>query len=294
MNWIDPNLVLEGEKVTLRPMQPEHIDGLVAAGADKKIWEFLPVNAEPADIRNHFFLPAFENRDNGTQFPFTIFDKNENIIGTTRFGEIEPEHRKLEIGWTWYKPEIWGKGYNEECKYLLLSYCFETLKTVRVQLKTNEKNYRSRRAILRLGCQFEGVYRNHVIRQGHIRNSAMFSMLPEEWAIAKPNLKDIIDNKYAGTYTYEPDVATVLYGDYTIITNKALMQPERIHRWLSTKSYWATGIPLDVVKTSFDKSFCIAVMHNGIQVGYARFITDYVIFAYLADVYIEEEHRGKG
>lgn len=294
MKWIDPNLVLEGEKVILRPMQPHHINDLTVAGADKRIWEFLPVNAEPADIRDHFFLPAFENRDNGTQFPFTIFDKNEKIIGTTRFGEIEPEHRKLEIGWTWYKTEIWGKGYNEECKYLLLAYCFETLGALRVQLKTNEKNVRSRRAIARLGCKFEGIYRNHLIRQGYTRNTAMFSMLPEEWEIAKHKLRATIDSKYAGTNSYEPDAANILFNEYTITTNKALMQPERIHQWLCTKSYWLPNVPFNVVKTAFDSSFCIAVMYDGIQIGYARFITDYAIFAYLADVYIEEEHRGKG
>lgn len=295
MHWIQDDIVLEGEKVTLRALQPAHIEGLITAGRDPKIWEFLYPSTPDEDlVRNNFFNDALANREKGTQYAFTIFDKEENIIGTTRFGDIEQEHRKLEIGWTWYIPEVWGKGYNEECKYLLLSYCFDVLKAVRVQLKTSEKNLRSRRAILRLGCTFEGVLRNHIIRQGTMRNSAMFSMLPDEWEAAKDNLKAIYQNKYAGTYTYVPDIINEEHNGYTITTNRHLMQPERIHHWLSTRSYWLPGVPFSLVKTTFDSSFCIAVLKDGVQVGYARLVTDYAVFAYLADVYIEEEHRGQG
>ncbi|WP_276133461.1 GNAT family N-acetyltransferase [Polluticoccus soli] len=294
MQWIDNDVVLEGERVLLRPMRSEDIDELVQVGNDPRIWEFLSVSFEEQHIREQFFEEALRNRDKGTQYPFTIFDRAGNIIGTTRFGEMEPEHRKLEIGWTWYRPSVWGNGNNEECKYLLLSYAFEKLGAVRVQLKTNEKNYRSRRAILRLGCKFEGIYRNHVIRQGVVRNSAMFSMLPEEWPVEKENLKTIVDAKYQGAYAFKDDACNTHYNGYTITTQKHLMQPERIHQWLSTQSYWLEGAPLQIIKTALDHSFCIGVLHDGVQIGYARFVTDYARFAYLADVYIEEEHRGKG
>lgn len=292
MQWIIGEPVLAGEKVILRPLKNEYIDGLIAAGADSRIWEFLSVIPEETFLRQ-WYLQALEAKEQGTQFPFVIFDKEDNIIGSTRFGHIEPEQKKLEIGWTWYKPEIWGKGYNEECKYLLLSYCFDVLKAVRVELKTNEKNIRSRRAIQRLGCKFEGIVRNHVIRQGFIRNTALFSMLPEEWEQSRHMLKSVVEQKYSGAYSYEPDMVHEVYKGYTITTNKNLMQPERIHRWLSEKSYWLPGVPYEVVQTTFNNSFCIAVLHDGVQVGYARFVTDYAMFAYLADVYIEEEHRGK-
>src|SRR4051812_14462720 len=128
MSWINKDLVLEGEKVLLKPMSFQHIDELIKVGSDKKIWEFLPVLPEEGPMRE-FYLEALKNKDLGTQFPFVIFDKQNNIIGTTRFGDIEEAHRKLEIGWTWYRPDLLGKGYNEECKFLLLTYCFETLKT---------------------------------------------------------------------------------------------------------------------------------------------------------------------
>src|SRR4051812_20623413 len=105
MSWIDNGLVLQGERVTLRPLAPEHIECLIATGMDKRIWEFLPVVPEEAVLRA-YYMEAFELKAAGTQFPFIILDKENNIIGTTRFGDIEPEHRKLEIGWTWYKPEL--------------------------------------------------------------------------------------------------------------------------------------------------------------------------------------------
>lgn len=293
MNWIDENLVLEGERVILRPMQHGDIDELIAAGSDSRIWQFGTVAPEEAALRT-YYEEALENKRQGTQFPFVIFDKQGNIIGTTRFGEISPGQRKLEIGWTWYKPELWGKGYNEECKYLLLTYCFDVLKTVRVELKTSENNYRSRRAILRLGCAFEGVRRNHIIREGVMRNTAMFSMLPEEWKMSRQRLKFIVESKYAGTYTYEPDSIHTVYKDYLITTYKHLMQPGQAHKWLSEKSYWLPGVPFHAVKTAFENSFCIAILHEGVQVGYARFITDYTVFAFLADVYVEEAHQGQG
>ncbi len=82
--------------------------------------------------------------------------------------------------------------------------------------------------------------------------------------------------------------------EYSIKTGSEAMQPERIHRWLSEHSYWAKGIPFETVKTAIAHSFCIGVFADGVQVGFARFITDYAVFAYLADVYVEEEHRGRG
>lgn len=87
---------------------------------------------------------------------------------------------------------------------------------------------------------------------------------------------------------------TLHLDDYEITTDRSRLQVETVHQWLSTESYWAKGIPFDLVKTSFDNSFVIGILNNGKQVGYARMVTDYATFAYLADVYVEEPHRGKG
>lgn len=293
MNWINKDIELEGQNVILRPMREEHIEQLILVGSDPKIWEYVAVVPEANALREYYH-ELLKFKEAGHHFPFIITNKNGEVIGTTSFGDISQEHRRLEIGWTWYKPELWGKGYNEECKYLLLKYCFEVLKTLRVQLKTNEKNYRSRRAIQRLGCTFEGVWRNHVIRRGYMRNTAMYSMLPEEWEKAKASLKQLYEDKYSGKQKVEQDGQNVLFGEYVFTTDKTKLQPERVHKWLFEKSYWLPGVSYKAVKTAFDHSFCIGVLYNGEQIGYARFVTDYSIFAYLADVYIEEEHRGKG
>lgn len=86
----------------------------------------------------------------------------------------------------------------------------------------------------------------------------------------------------------------IQHGDYLITSDKSLMQLDVIHTWLSTESYWVQGIPFDVVKQAFENSFCIAVLKDGVQIGYARFVTDYATVAWLGDVFIKEEHRGQG
>ena len=86
----------------------------------------------------------------------------------------------------------------------------------------------------------------------------------------------------------------ISHNGYLVTTNKSLMQVEAIYKWLSEKSYWVKGIPFEVVQGSFDNSFCIGVLKDGVQIGYARLVTDYATIAYLGDVYIEEEHRGQG
>src|SRR5688572_17319518 len=84
------------------------------------------------------------------------------------------------------------------------------------------------------------------------------------------------------------------YKGYLFTTDKSLMQVERVHKWLSEESYWVKNIPFDVVKGAFEQSYCLAVIKDGVQIGYARIITDYHTIAWLGDVYIEEEHRGQG
>ena len=106
------------------------------------------------------------------------------------FHNIFPEHRKLEIGWTWYDPAYWRTGYNRECKLLLLTYCFEVLNTVRVQLQTDENNERSRTAILGIGATYEGTMRKERIRaNGANRNTAMYSIIDDEWVEVKAKLQ---------------------------------------------------------------------------------------------------------
>ena len=190
MNWIQHPVVLEGTKVKLVPTDHTHIPDLLTVGRQEKIWEFISINGSDSERLAQHLKSAILKRSTGEQYPFTVIDKQTGkIIGATMFHNIFPEHRKLEIGWTWYDPAYWRTGYNRECKLLLLIYCFETLKTVRVQFQTDENNLRSRTAILGIGATFEGIMRKERIRaNGAFRNTCMFSIIDEEWESVKSRL----------------------------------------------------------------------------------------------------------
>ena len=181
--WINPPEKLEGENIKLIPLKKEHFPALQEIASHKRIWEFYSFDCSEAGIFLREFDEALKEAANGNQFPFVIFYKPTNkIIGSTRLLYLQPAHRKLEIGWTWIHPDYWHTEVNAECKSLLLNYCFNTLKTIRVQLKTDEINIRSRKAIEKTGAKFEGVLRNDVIRDnGTYRNSAYYSIIEGEW-----------------------------------------------------------------------------------------------------------------
>ncbi len=183
MAWIQHPVILEGKKVRLIPLEHAHFDELIALGRQEKIWEFVSINMAEGDRLVQHLKSAILKRGTGEQYPFTVIDRKTNrIIGSTLFHSIYPEHRKLEIGWTWYDPAYWRTGYNRECKLLLLTHCFEVMKAIRVQLVTDENNHRSRVAILGIGGIFEGILRNERIKSnGAYRNTAMYSIIENEW-----------------------------------------------------------------------------------------------------------------
>ena len=190
MNWIQHPVILKGEKVTLVPLDNAHFAELLEVGKQEQIWEHISINGADRERLMQHLKSAVLKRGTGEQYPFTVIDNKTNrIIGSTLFHNIFPEHRKLEIGWTWYDPAYWRTGYNRECKLLLLTYCFESLKTVRVQLQTDENNLRSRTAILGIGATFEGILRKERIRaNGAFRNTVMYSIIDEEWPGVKEKL----------------------------------------------------------------------------------------------------------
>lgn len=129
-----------------------------------------------------------------TQLPFVIIDQNSNkIVGATSFLDIQVHNKALEIGRTWLHPKVWATHLNTECKYLLLKYCFEVLKTVRVQIKTDLTNVRSQRAIEKIGATREGVLRAHIIREDEtLRDSVYYSILATEWKNVKEKLEQLL------------------------------------------------------------------------------------------------------
>jgi len=193
MNWIKNNLKLEGKKVVLLPLVEKHFEELMDAGQHDIIWTYMPVRGMDKEKLLEELKNALVQKEKGEQFTFVVVDKAVGkIIGSTRFLKLNEEHKNLEIGWTWYQPAYWSKGYNEECKLLLLNYCFGTLKTIRVQIVASEKNSRSRKAIERVGAKFEGILRHIVIRNGDKRGAAFYSILEEEWPAVKENLLKLI------------------------------------------------------------------------------------------------------
>ena len=182
--------VLQGERVRLEPLDERHVPGLLAAAADPATWTWLfePLDNETA--LRAWLADALRARDAGTEMPFAALDASTGrVVGSTRYMGIVPAHRRLEIGWTWLTPAIWGTGINVEAKLLLLTHAFDVLGAMRVELKTDARNERARAAILALGAQFEGVFRKHMrMADGRIRDSAWYAITDEDWPAVRTRL----------------------------------------------------------------------------------------------------------
>jgi RimJ/RimL family protein N-acetyltransferase len=199
-HWINHPIILRGEAVDLLPLEKEHFDELLLAASDKKLWELIPIDCSKPETFRAAYDIALTERERGAQYPFVIYHKaTDSIIGSTRFFEIFPNDLKLEIGWTWVIKKYWGTVVNFECKLLLLTYCFEVLKTRRVQIKTDENNLRSRKAIEKIGGQFEGVLRKDKIKENGVsRSAAYYSILDDEWETARQKIINQLAERKAG------------------------------------------------------------------------------------------------
>lgn len=191
--FINHPTILSGEQIELIPLEKTHFEELFIAASDKELWALIPTDCSDKITFVKTYEFALTERENGNQYPFVIRHKKTNkLIGSTRFFEIYPLDKKLEIGWTWIIKEFWGTSINLECKLLMLTFCFETLKLNRVQLKTKDTNFRSRKAIEKIGGVFEGILRKDKIQSdGSTRNAAYYSILDSEWELAK----EIIENQ---------------------------------------------------------------------------------------------------
>lgn len=181
--------------VTLEPFEPGHIDGLRAAAATPKIWRWLSLDgSDPAGFAALIDGMARERASvgpgAGTSLPWVVrAGPDRRIVGSTRTMRIDWVNRTLEIGWTWYCPTVWAGTVNPAAKLLLLGLAFETLGAHRVQLCCDRQNERSFNAIGRLGAKFEGILRNDRRRRdGTIRDTALFSILPDEWPTVRADL----------------------------------------------------------------------------------------------------------
>jgi len=198
--WTAP-VVLAGKIVRLEPTAEAHIPGLTEAGREESIWKYMLYgDLTRADSMAAWVRGLIDLRSHGTDLPFTVFHlASGRIAGATRYLDIRPAHRSLEIGGTWYAVEFQHTMVNTECKYLLLGYAFETLGCIRVQLKADARNERSLRAIERLGAVREGVLRNHyILPDGVYRESVVYSILDTEWPAVKSRLEGLMSTPREG------------------------------------------------------------------------------------------------
>ena len=189
-HWIKEGTALSGTAVSLLPLEESHFSELEACANDARIWEFFRTDYSEASKMHGALERALELKRAGLQYPFAVRDnRTGNLIGSTRLMDLQPEHLVLEIGFTWYKPAFWQTVVNPECKLLLLTFSFETLMAARVTIQTDVRNVRSRKAIEKLGTQYEGKLRSNVLREnGTRRDSVYYSILAEEWNTVKDAL----------------------------------------------------------------------------------------------------------
>lgn len=187
--WVGP-VTLEGDLVRLEPLAPGHLEGLAAVAFEPAIWRWTPVMPRTVDDLRAWLEAALGRAAAGTEVPFATLDRRTGrVIGSTRYLAITPEHRRLEIGWTWLGMEHQRTGANRDAKRLLLAHAFETLPANRVEFKTDASNERSRAALLGIGATFEGVFRNHMIVAGGLRHSAWYSVTVEDWPAVRARLE---------------------------------------------------------------------------------------------------------
>jgi RimJ/RimL family protein N-acetyltransferase len=184
-------VVLSGTAVRLEPLSPGHHAGLCEVGLDPELWRLtMTLLRTPEDMRA-YIEEALRLQRAGAALPFAIVEQaTGRAVGSTRFGNIDAAHRRLEIGWTWVARPWQRTAVNTEAKYLLLRHAFESLGANRVEFKTDALNARSRAAILRIGAKEEGTLRHHVIAPGgRLRDTVYFSILREEWPDVKRALE---------------------------------------------------------------------------------------------------------
>jgi N-acetyltransferase len=185
---------LLGDVVKLEPLALEHYDALCHVGLDDELWQWTTTQIHSAGEMKRYIESALEAQAVGTALPFAIVErKGMTVVGSTRYGNIDLTHRRVEIGWTWIARAWQRTGINTEAKYLMLRHAFEHLGCLRVEFKTDVLNNRSRAALLRLGAKEEGVLRRHMVTSsGRIRDTVYYSIVDTEWAEVKARLQALL------------------------------------------------------------------------------------------------------
>ena len=186
-------VTLAGKHIRLEPLTLDHHAGLCEIGLDNDLWRWIPHQVRTREEMLDYVRTALQWQADGTALPFaTIEQSSGGVVGSTRYMNIDRQNRHVEIGATWIGRPWQRTVVNTEAKYLMLHHAFETIGCIRVELKTDALNERSRNAILRIGAQFEGIFRNHMVcADGRLRDSAWYSIIDRDW----PQVKAMLESK---------------------------------------------------------------------------------------------------
>ncbi|MCG2572720.1 GNAT family N-acetyltransferase [Acinetobacter sp. ME22] len=198
MNWLAAAPVLEHGNIRLEPLSIEHTQGLVDATQDGELWNIRVTSVPHPDQVIAYIEQALQQREQQQRQAFAVINtQTGKVLGTTSYHDIVPNIQRLEIGYTWYAASVQRTHVNTTCKFLLLSHAFEDLNAQLVGFRTDNFNYRSQRAIERLGAKKDGVLRHHQPRKdGTVRDTVMYSIRAGEWAEIKAHLQDLLQKAY--------------------------------------------------------------------------------------------------
>ena len=190
MRFIEP-LTLRGQIATLEPLAREHEALLAKAAADGELWRLWYTGVAPPDKMAEYIATALDQRARLDAMPFAVRENaTGDVVGCTRYFNVDVANRRLEIGHTWYAKRVQRTGLNTECKLLLLGHAFEKLQCIAVEFRTHWFNHASRTAIARLGAKQDGVLRNHqLMPDGAKRDTVVFSIIDGEWPAVKRHLQ---------------------------------------------------------------------------------------------------------
>ncbi|MCZ4272351.1 GNAT family protein [Maritalea porphyrae] len=189
-NWVEP-ITLEGQHVRLVPLSHNHLTDLQEAAADGELHRLWYTSVPSPDKMESEITRRLKLMAHGSMMPFSIIDKTTGlVVGMTTFMNIDSVNKRLEIGSTWYRKSVQRSPLNTECKILMLTHAFETLNAIAVEFRTHIMNHQSRNAIERLGAKLDGILRQHsVLPNGTVRDTAVYSIIPNEWPSVKANLQ---------------------------------------------------------------------------------------------------------
>ena len=185
-------VILDGQHVRLDPLAPAHEESLIAAAADGELWNSTVTIVPTRATMANYIAIALDAQAQRRELPFVIIRKSSGqVVGTTRFYNIEPQDRHADIGYTWLAANAQRTAVNTEAKLLMLTHAFESWRCIRVALITDVLNQQSRAAILRLGAKEEGVLRQHIVMpNGRYRDSVLYSIIESEWSSVKEKLRE--------------------------------------------------------------------------------------------------------